>query len=304
MHAPASPTSFDDAQKLDRGANQLAPDCAGQNFYAIDRGLRGLLRLYLEPDDFRRLEPHFDRLGALAGGRLDELARTADKPPPELNARDRFGRDEDWIDYHSSYREMEAIAFGDFQFHAMSHRAGALDMDRPLPAVAKYTLQYLFVQAEFGLMCPISVTDTSIHLIRKFASAELQDYLLPKMLSADVATMWKGTQFMTERSGGSDVGAIETTARCEDGVWRLYGDKWFCSHADADVALLLARPEGAAAGTRGLALFAMPRRLKDGRRNAYRIVASRTNWAPARWRAARSFCKARWPISSARPTAV
>ncbi len=272
MHAPAPHTSFDNAQDLDRGANHLAPDCAGQNFYAIDRGLRDLLQLYLEPNDFRRLQPHLHRLGALAGGRLDELARAADKHPPVLNARDRFGRDEDWIDYHSSYREMEAIAFGDFQFHAMSHRAGALDMDRPLPAVAKYALQYLFVQAEFGLMCPISVTDTSIHLIRKFASAELQDYLLPKMLSGDVATMWKGTQFMTERAGGSDVGAIETIARCEDGGWRLHGDKWFCSHADADIALLLARPEGAPGGTAGLALFALPRRLKDGRRNAYRIV--------------------------------
>jgi hypothetical protein len=77
---------------------------------------------------------------------------------------------------------------------------------------------------------------------------------------------------MTERAGGSDVGAIETVARYEDGEWRLTGDKWFCSHADADVALLLARPQGAAAGTKGLALFALPRRLKDGRRNAYRIV--------------------------------
>ena len=272
MDALPSQGASAEAQNPDRGAAHIAPDCAGQNFYAGDRGLRDLLKLYLEPDDFRRLEPHFDRLGALAGSRLDELARAADRHPPVLNARDRFGRDEDWIDYHSSYREMEKIAFGDFQFHAMSHRAGTLGMDRPLPAVAKYALQYLFVQAEFGLMCPISVTDTSIHLIRKFASAELRDYLLPKMLSGDVATLWKGTQFMTERSGGSDVGAIETTARCEDGVWRLYGDKWFCSHADADVALLLARPEGAASGTRGLALFAMPRRLKDGRRNAYRIV--------------------------------
>src|SRR6266436_4081286 len=274
MDAIPSHKSFDNAKPLDRGrgANHIAPDCAGQNFYAIDRGLRDLVRLYLESDDLGRLEPHFDRLGILAGGRLDELARVADQHPPVLNARDRFGRDEDWIDYHSSYREMEQIAFGDFQFHAMSHRAGTLGMDRPLPAVAKYALQYLFVQAEFGLMCPISVTDTSIHLIRKFASAELQDYLLPKMLSGDVATMWKGTQFVTERSGGSDVGAIETTARCEDEVWRLFGDKWFCSHADADVALLLARPEGAAPGTRGLALFALPRRLKDGRRNAYRIV--------------------------------
>ena len=272
MHAPSPHGSVGNAPVEDHRADHIAPDCAGQNFYAIDRGLRNLVRLYLEPNDFRRLEPHFDRLGVLAGGRLDELARVADQHPPVLKARDRFGRDEDWIDYHWSYREMEQIAFGDFQFHAMSHRAGTLGMDRPLPAVAKYAMQYLFVQAEFGLMCPISVTDTSIHLIRKFASAELKDYLLPKMLSGDVATMWKGTQFMTERAGGSDVGAIETTARCEEGEWRLYGDKWFCSHADADVALLLARPERAAAGTKGLALFALPRRLKDGGRNAYRIV--------------------------------
>jgi acyl-CoA dehydrogenase len=272
MDALSSPKSFEKQPHPVRGPDHIAPDCAGENFYAIDRGLRDLLQAYLEPNDFRRLEAHFNRLGALSGGRLDELARVADKHPPVLNPRDRFGRDEDWIDYHSSYREMEQIAFGDFQFHAMSHRGGTLGMDRPLPAVAKYALQYLFVQAEFGLMCPISVTDTSIHLIRKFASDELKDYLLPKMLSGDVATMWKGTQFMTERAGGSDVGAIETTARFEQGEWRLTGDKWFCSHADADVALLLARPEGAPAGTRGLALFALPRRLKDGSRNAYRIV--------------------------------
>src|ERR1700680_1301444 len=272
MDALPSQEAFAEAHNPDRGADHIAPDCAGHNFYARHRGLRDLLQAYLDPNDFRRLEPHFYRLGELSGGRLDELARVADKHPPVLNPRDRFGRDEDWIDYHSSYREMETIAFSDFQFHAMSHRAGTLGMDRPLAAVAKYALQYLFVQAEFGLMCPISVTDTSIHLIRKFASKELQDYLLPKMLSGDVATMWKGTQFMTERAGGSDVGAIETTARFEDGEWRLYGDKWFCSHADADVALLLARPEGAPAGTKGLALFALPRRLKDGRRNAYRIV--------------------------------
>src|SRR3981189_2022728 len=123
-----------------RGADHIAPDCAGQNFYAIDRGLRDLLKLYLIPDDFRRLEPHFDRLGALAGGRLDELARIADKDPPVLKARDRFGRHEDWIYYHSSSREMETIAFGDFGFQAMSHRAGCLGIDRPLPAVAKYAL--------------------------------------------------------------------------------------------------------------------------------------------------------------------
>ena len=254
------------------GSDWIAPDCAGMDFFTGDQGLRDLLAIYLPADVLDRMTPHYQRLGQLAGGRLDELARIADRHPPVLHPRDRFGRDQDWIEYHPAYREMEQIAFGDFQFHAMSHRGGVLDMDRPLPPVAKYAFQYLFVQGEFGLMCPISVTDTSIHLIRKFGSNSLQDYLLPRMLSSDLSTMWKGTQFMTEKVGGSDVGAIETVACQQDGVWRLHGEKWFCSHTDADVALMLARPEGAPPGTRGLALFALPRRTRDGARNAYRIV--------------------------------
>jgi acyl-CoA dehydrogenase len=254
------------------GSDWIAPDCAGIDFFAADQGLRDLLAIYLPGEVLDRLTPHYQRLGQLAGGRLDELARIADRHPPVLHPRDRFGRDSDWIEYHPAYREMEQIAFGDFQFHAMSHRGGVLGMDRPLPPVAKYAFQYLFVQGEFGLMCPISVTDTSIHLIRKFGSNVLQDYLLPKMLSSDLSAMWKGTQFITEKAGGSDVGAIETTARNEDGVWRLHGEKWFCSHTDADVALILGRPGGAPAGTQGLALFALPRRTRKGVRNAYRIV--------------------------------
>ena len=254
------------------GSDWIAPDCAGIDFHAADRGLRDLLAIYLPRDTLDHLTPHFQRLGRLGGGRLDELARIADRHPPVLHPRDRFGRDQDWIEYHPAYREMEQIAFGDFQFHAMSHRGGVLGMDRPLPPVAKYAFQYLFVQAEFGLMCPISVTDTSIHLIRKFGSNALQDYLLPRMLSGDLSSLWKGTQFITEKAGGSDIGAIETIARNEAGTWRLYGEKWFFSHTDADVALMLARPDHAPSGTRGLALFALPRHTADGRRNAYRIV--------------------------------
>ncbi|WP_088154185.1 acyl-CoA dehydrogenase family protein [Achromobacter xylosoxidans] len=259
-------------ERSSQSSHFLAPDCAGLDFYALDRGLQDLLRLYLPAAAHARLLPQFQRMGQLAGGRLNTLATVADKYPPVLHARTRWGEDEDWIEYHPAYQEMEHIAFADFQFHAMSHRAGVLGCDAPLPPVAKYALQYLFVQAEFGQMCPISVSDTSIHLIRKFGSPALQERLLPRMLSSDPAVLWKGTQFMTEKTGGSDVGALEAVARQTEGGWRLHGEKWFCSHTDADVALLLARPEGAPGGTRGLALFAMPRRLEDGSRNAYRIV--------------------------------
>jgi len=254
------------------GSDHVAPDCRGMNFYRADEAFRGLLDLYMEPALRAHLEPHLDRLGGLAGGRLDELADTADKHPPVLHPRDRFGRDEDWIEYHPAYREMERIAFSELGLHAMSHRAGVLGWPAPMPPIAKYGFQYLFVQAEFGLMCPVSVSDTSNFIILRYGSDELKRKLVPRLLSQDSAELWKGTQFMTEKSGGSDVGALETEARQENGEWRLYGEKWFCSHTDADLALILARPQGATTGTRGLGLFAMPRRLEDGSRNRYRIV--------------------------------
>src|SRR5260370_19575221 len=124
--------------KKPHGAEHIAPDANGRNFYAIDRQFQDLLSLYMEPGLRAAMTPHFERLGALAGNRLDELALVADKHPPVLNARDRFGRDEDWIDYHPAYREMEKIAFDEFGMHAMSHRAGVLGMTSPAPPRRKY----------------------------------------------------------------------------------------------------------------------------------------------------------------------
>jgi alkylation response protein AidB-like acyl-CoA dehydrogenase len=267
-----------DRTKMPHGAHHIAPDIHGQNFYAIDRQFQDLLQLYLEPGLRTAMTSHFERLGELAGNRLDELAQVADKHPPLLQPRDRFGRDEDWIDYHPAYREMEKIAFDEFGMHAMSHRPGVLGMTTSAHPLVKYGITYLFVQAEFGLMCPVSVSDTSNFIIKRYGSDALKKLLLDRLLSQDPKVMLKGTQFMTEKAGGSDVGAIETEAERigvgADGVerWKLYGQKWFCSHADADVAVMLARPRGAAPGTKGLALFALPRRLEDGSRNAYRIV--------------------------------
>jgi acyl-CoA dehydrogenase len=77
--------------------------------------------------------------------------------------------------------------------------------------------------------------------------------------------------FLTERQGGSDVGA-NTTRAVEDGdEWRLFGDKHFCSNVDADVFIVLARPDGAPGGSRGLATFIVPRHLPDGSANGFTI---------------------------------
>ncbi len=253
-------------------AEQVAPDCHGLNFFELDRSLQSLLPLYLPETLRRHLEPAMQRLGALAGNEIDDWSRLADRHRPVLHARDPRGRFEDHLEFHPAYREMERIAFGEFGLACMVHKPGVLGWQAPLPHAAKYVLQYLFGQSEFGQLCPISATETTATLIRKYGDAALKARFLDGLTSQDMTRILKGAQFMTERSGGSDVSGIELEARFEDGAWRLHGEKWFCSCADGDVALLLARPAGAAPGNRGLALFALPRRLDDGRRNSYRIV--------------------------------
>jgi acyl-CoA dehydrogenase len=260
-----------------RGSANIAPDCRGENFWELDPGFRSLLGRYLPGDLYDHLTPRLAEFGELAGGRLERAATLANQHPPVLHPRNRSGEDEDTIEYHPAYRELEEIGFGRFAIHTLTHKP-ALGWDTPLPATAKYAFHYLFAQAECGFLCPINVTDTTAYVIARYGSEALKARYLPRLLSSDLDYMWKGTQFMTEKAGGSDVGTLETVAvhqgLNEEGldVWLLHGDKWFASHTTADVALVLARPEGAPPGTKGLALFAMPHRLDDGRRNHYRMV--------------------------------
>jgi acyl-CoA dehydrogenase len=252
-------------------ARAALPDSRGLNLFLADPGYAGLLGLYLPPKLRAHLAPHFERLGALAGGELDALAATADRNPPALEHRTRAGEDRQRIDKHPAYRRLEQVAFGDYGLAAMSHRGGVLGWPEPLPPLAKYALTYLYVQAEFGVCCPLSMTDALTRTLRKFDPALAARYL-PALTSQDLDTLAQGAMFMTEQGAGSDVGATAARAVRDGERWRLTGDKWFCSNADADFALVLARPEGAPAGTRGLSLFLLPRTLGNGRPNHYRIV--------------------------------
>jgi acyl-CoA dehydrogenase len=250
----------------------LAPDTSGMNFYRADPALTDLLRVHLPDRILNHIEPHLDRLGGLAGGHLDECARLADRHSPILHQRDRFGRDVQWIEYHPAYRDLENAAFGEFGIHAMSIREGILGWPDKYPVVAKHAFTFLFNQAEFGLGCPINVTDGCAKLLANFGSDALKAKYLDGLTQTDMEKLTQGGQFMTEKEGGSDVGTLTTSAVQEGDHWRLTGEKWFCSNADAEIVMLLARPQGAEGGTRGVGLFLMPRFLDDGSQNHYRIV--------------------------------
>ena len=266
------PRMHDRATASANQAGLLAPDTTGMNFYRADPALTDLLRLHLPDALFRHIEPHLDRLGELAGGYLDECARLADRHTPVLHQRDKFGRDTQVIEYHPAYRELEKAAFGEFGIHALSIRKGIMGWPDKYPVVAKHAFTFLFNQTEFGMGCPINVTDGCAKLLNNFGSEALKARYLDGLTQTDMRKLTQGGQFMTEKEGGSDVGTLTTKAVQEGDHWRLYGEKWFCSNADAKVVMLLARPEGAGPGTRGVGLFLMPRYLDDGSQNHYRIV--------------------------------
>ena len=81
----------------------------------------------------------------------------------------------------------------------------------------------------------------------------------------------RGDERIAERQGGSDVGANTTRAVRDGAEWRLYGEKHFCSNVDAEIFIVLARPDGAPDGPGGLATFIVPRLRADGLPNGFHI---------------------------------
>ena len=253
-------------------APEAMPTTRGLNFYLVDPNLEFVCSSVMDAATFERARPYLVELGAVAGDELDALAAEADRNPPQLRAFDARGVRVDEVVRHPAYVAMERLAFARFGLAAMSHRGGVLGWTDKVPHVVKYALSYLFAQSEFGLLCPVSVTDSTSRMLRLYGSEELKARYLPRLTTTDFEQLWQGTQWMTEKTGGSDVGTSTTLARRDaDGTWRLWGDKWFCSNANAEVALTLARPEGAPAGTKGLGMFLVAKYLPDGSKNAWTI---------------------------------
>ncbi|MBP6116450.1 MAG: acyl-CoA dehydrogenase family protein [Neisseriaceae bacterium] len=248
------------------------PDRHGSNVFEQDPTLAKLLGVYLSPELKAHLLPYFTQLGAEVGGELDDLAASADKHPPALQYRNRQGGSDQKILKHPDYVRLEKKAYVELGLARMSHQKGALGWPEVMPPMAKYALTYLFVQAEFGLCCPVSMTDSLTHTLRRYGDEEIVQRYLPNLTTLDFDALTQGAMFITEQGAGSDVSQITTLATEREGEWTLSGDKWFCSNPDAGVAMVLARVAGAPKGLKGLGLFLMPRRRPDGTPNDYQIL--------------------------------
>ncbi len=231
------------------------------NQYEDDRALRSYLKRTFPPEVLGEVEPSLHELGGLAGGELYRMQLEDRLNEPRLTQWDAWGERVDRIEVSPLWRVAERLAAErGLVATAYERRHGAHSR------VHQFALAYLFTPSTDIYSCPLAMTDGAARVLTTSGNESLVKRVVPHLVSRDPAQFWTSGQWMTELTGGSDVGASETVARRDaEGVWRLYGRKWFTSAAASQMALTLARPEGNGPGGRGLALFLVETRDAEGR---------------------------------------
>ncbi len=229
------------------------------NQYDDDLVLRAWLRRKLPADVLADIEPGLRHLGERAVTDIQRLGDAAEASPPRHVPYDPWGRRIDRIEVCDAWKQLERIA--------VEHGVVAVAYERRHGAFSRihqFARLYLYGPPSAIATCPLAMTDGAARVIELLGDDWLQREVFPRLTTRDPARFWSSGQWMTERTGGSDVSGTSTVARLENGEYRLHGTKWFTSATTAQMALTLARTEGAAEGNRGLSLFFVELRDAEG----------------------------------------
>lgn len=241
-----------------------------RNFYERDETLKKILAERLSKDFYRYAGRELASFGKLAANEIDERARHTDREgQPRLEKYDRLGDDISRVWVNDGYKKTVEETY----------RTGIVgyvhkeipELGRKGNYVYSFAQGYLLSQSEPGFYCPVTLTMATAYLLDQYADEDVKSRFLPNVCATGDMELFEGATFLTERQGGSDVGAnVVKAVQLEDG-YRLYGEKYFASNAGmAGVAMVLARIEGAPEGSKGLTLFAVPWKV-DGKLNGIRI---------------------------------
>lgn len=235
------------------------------NTYLGDDVLRRYLRNTFPADALARVEPELADLGELSGGELFQEALRSHRDEPRLDQWNAWGHRVDHIELTPLWKKAQRItAEKGIVATAYEKKSGALSR------VHQFALVYLVEPSWHVYSCPLAMTDGAAKTLLVTKNQKLIERAVPRLTSRDPANAWTSGQWMTERTGGSDVAISETVARPvagEDGVFTLHGTKWFSSATTSQMALTLGRPEGNPPGGSGLALFYVEVRNTDGTMN-------------------------------------
>ena len=241
--------------------NQPPPALGNQ--YDDDRILRSHLARVLGPEVLSAVEPELRELGELAGGALYRQQLEERLSEPKITNWGPWGDRVDTIEVTPLWHEAERLAATrGLVATAYERKHGALSR------IHQFALVYLFAPSTDVYSCPLAMTDGAARTLLSAGNRALIDHALPHLTSRNPETFWTSGQWMTESTGGSDVGTSETVAALQsDGSYRLYGRKWFTSAIASQMAVTLARPEGNGPGGSGLALFFVETHDAAGRPN-------------------------------------
>ncbi|KAF4672628.1 hypothetical protein FOL46_008683 [Perkinsus olseni] len=249
------------------------------NTFAEDGYLQRNLRRILGDARYAEVEQDLSRFGADCAGPIREAGRRCELHPPYHIPYDAWGNRTDDVWTCPEWKGMHAIAAKEGLI--------ALAYSRPLGKETSRVYQlaklYLFAPSSGLYSCPLAMTDGAAFIIEKvlrgskaeregegYRNAQLEG-ALRHLTSQDEKEFWTSGQWMTERGGGSDVGAATATTavESEEGVWLLSGNKWFTSATDAHMTFTLARTSDA---NGGLDMFYLPTRDNQGKLNGLEIV--------------------------------
>jgi acyl-CoA dehydrogenase len=231
-----------------------------------DAPLRDALSFYLG-ERFGDAESVLSTLGQWATD-PDTLRKAllAENEPPVLIHFDAWGHRVDEIKVSAAYEDLGKAGVE----RGVVAQAYEQEPFGELARVVWAALIYLWGPSSALYSCPIAMTDAAARTLLEHGDAADAE-VVKRLISRDPDLAWTSGQWMTETAGGSDVGRTGTVARLEDGTWRLYGTKWFTSATTSEMALTLARPEGAPEGSKGLGLFRVHRMLDDGTPNSIAV---------------------------------
>lgn len=256
---------FSTPEKAQRYQTENYRGAMGLNWYLTDPTLQFIMAYYLRPDELAFAEPHLTRIGELTGGPVTRWAEETDRNPPRLERYDRWGHDISRVVLPESFiQSKRAVIEARQAVRDDAARAGVK------PSLALFAADYLLNQADIGMACALATGGNMVRsLVTAYAPPDVREFVLGKLNSGE----WDGeaAQLLTERAGGSDLGALETTATRSGDVWLLNGFKWFASNCAGEAFVVLAKPEGAPDSTRGVATFLVLRTRRDGSRNGVRI---------------------------------
>ena len=251
----------DSAMPIQRDFIQSGPEVS-VNTYESDRFLKLYLTKMLPTDIFTSIEADLIRFGSRCGTDVLRLSQSAERNPPKHVPFDEWGRRIDKIEVSEAWVKLDEVAATEGLI-AIGYERKQKEFSR----LYQFTKLYLFHPSSAFYSCPLAMTDGAARVIELHGSSELKVEALTHLTSRDPKKFWTSGQWMTERTGGSDVSGTSTVASASDvkGKYVLSGDKWFTSATTAQMAMALAKVEGATDTREGLSLFYLRLHDEQGR---------------------------------------